>query len=95
MRRPTLNRSVFRNQLLGIDIDSPQATSYVLEDLSDGEWRLGVSAVTERDLESKLITATVVIKDEEATWDDDTLGKVFTRQDAEFAASRNKRAAKP
>jgi len=84
--RPFVNR---------IDIDSPQATSYVLEDLSDGEWRLAVSAVTERALESKLITATVVIKDGETTVDEATLGKVITRHDEDSAASRNKRVAKP
>ena len=84
--RPFVNR---------IDIDSPQATSYVLEDLSDGEWRLAMSSVTEGGLESKLITATVVIKDGEATWDEATLGKVISRHDEEYLASRNKRMAKP
>lgn len=84
--RPFVNR---------IDIDSPQATSYVLDGLSDGEWRLAVSSVTERAVESKLATMTVFIKDGETTVDEATLGKVITRHDEDSAASRNKRVAKP
>lgn len=70
-----------------IDIDSPEVTSYVLEDLSDGEWRLAMTAVTERGLESNLITATVFIKDGETTWDQATLGKVIVRHDDDSVAS--------
>jgi hypothetical protein len=76
--RPFVNR---------IDIDSPLATSYVLEDLSDGEWRLAMSSVTEGGLESKLITATVFIKNGQTTWDEATLGKVVTRDDEDSVAS--------
>ncbi len=76
-------------------MDSARATSYALEDLSDGEWRLAMSSVTEGGLESTLIKATVVIKDGETTWEEATLGKVISRHDGEFMASRNKRVAKP
>ena len=84
--RPLANR---------IDIDSPEATSYVLEDLSDGEWRLAISTVTKRGLESKLITATVVIKNGEATWDEATLGEVIPRPDEDSVASATRESQGP
>ena len=83
--QPFLNR---------IDIDSPEATSYVLEDLPNGEWHLAVSAVTERALESKLITGTVLIQDGEVTVDEATLGKVISKPDEDSADSHKKRVAK-
>jgi hypothetical protein len=60
----------------------------VLEDLSDGEWRLAVSSVTERGLESNLATMTVVIKDGQTTVDEATLGKVITRHETAGPAGR-------
>lgn len=68
-----------------IDIDSPDTTSYVLEDLPNGEWHLAISAVTERGLESNLITATAIIKDGETTFDEATKGKIIAKQKVNFS----------
>lgn len=68
-----------------IDIDSPGTTSYVLKDLPDGEWHLGISAVNERGVESDLVTATAIIKDGKTTFDEATKGNIIAKQDVNFS----------
>ena len=71
-----------------IDIGSPETTAYVLEDLPNGKWHLGLSAVNQRGLESDLITATAIIKDGETTFDEATKGRIIAKQEVDFVAGQ-------